>query len=166
MAYIKVKKKREYNELITIRSSVVYQVNKEEQDLQNPHLSGSTPHNLSSEPVHYVTGHNVKRRDWNAWDPTLISEGIFAAANIFSSLKLVYIFTINPHLGPLQISLGRMVHDILKFSVLILLVAFAFACGLNQLFWYYARMKKSECELKSHREDEYCAKDIHKHFSK
>jgi hypothetical protein len=123
-------------------------------------------HNLSSDPVTFSTGHNVKRRDWNAWDPTLISEGIFAAANIFSSLKLVYIFTINPHLGPLQISLGRMVHDILKFSVLILLVAFAFACGLNQLFWYYARMKKNECEQTLSVDDEYCAKDIHKHFSK
>ena len=58
-----------------------------------------------------------------------------------------------------------MVHDILKFSVLILLVAFAFACGLNQLFWYYARMKKAECESDTAM-DEYCAKDIHKHFSK
>jgi transient receptor potential cation channel subfamily C len=59
-----------------------------------------------------------------------------------------------------------MVHDILRFSVLIILVAFAFACGLNQLFWYYARMKKNECEQKLPGEDEYCAKDIHKHFSK
>lgn len=124
-------------------------------------------HNLSSDSNAVSTGHYVRRRDWNAWDPTLISEGIFAAANIFSSLKLVYIFTINPHLGPLQISLGRMVHDILKFSVLILLVAFAFACGLNQLFWYYARMKKSECDsLSKDEDDEYCSKDIHKHFSK
>jgi hypothetical protein len=64
-----------------------------------------------------------------------------------------------------------MVHDILKFSVLILLVAFAFACGLNQLFWYYARMKKNECDGKTSgdgktSDDEYCAKDIYKHFSK
>lgn len=59
-----------------------------------------------------------------------------------------------------------MVHDILKFSVLILLVVFAFACGLNQLFWYYARMKKDECKDKKNHDDEYCAKDIHKHFSK
>jgi transient receptor potential cation channel subfamily C len=58
-----------------------------------------------------------------------------------------------------------MVHDILKFSVLIILVAFAFACGLNQLFWYYARMKKSECEHDLSA-DEYCAKEIYKHFSK
>jgi hypothetical protein len=152
-------------------------VNREERDLQGKlgaahaaHAASgvhhtSHHHNLTSDPVSFSTGHNVRRRDWNAWDPTLISEGIFAAANIFSSLKLVYIFTINPHLGPLQISLGRMVHDILKFSVLILLVAFAFACGLNQLFWYYARMKKSECAFDTSG-DEYCAKEIYKHFSK
>ena len=54
------------------------------------------------------------REKWDPWDPTLISEGLFAAANIFSSLKLVYIFTIHPHLGPLQISIGRMIFDILK----------------------------------------------------
>ena len=108
----------------------------------------------------------MKRGDWPAWDPMLISEGIFAAANIFSSLKLVYIFTINPHLGPLQISLGRMVHDILKFSVLIILVAFGFACGLNQLFWYYARMKKKYCDIEENKAEEYCSKEIYKHFSK
>jgi hypothetical protein len=59
-----------------------------------------------------------------------------------------------------------MVHDILKFSVLIILVAFAFACGLNQLFWYYARMKKGECEKNPGDDDEYCKKEIYKHFSK
>jgi transient receptor potential cation channel subfamily C protein 4 len=44
----------------------------------------------------------------------VFSEGIFACANIFSALKIVYIFTINPHLGPLIISLGRMIFDIMK----------------------------------------------------
>ncbi|CAF4493895.1 unnamed protein product [Rotaria sp. Silwood1] len=163
-----------YVATIVLRVMAYIKVNQEERDLQNksipvpgPHNSSGVPHthnhNLTSDSD-ISTGHNVRRRDWNAWDPTLISEGIFAAANIFSSLKLVYIFTINSHLGPLQISLGRMVHDILKFSVLILLVAFAFACGLNQLFWYYARMKKNECEQEAGF-DEYCAKEIHKHFS-
>ncbi|CAF1024320.1 unnamed protein product [Adineta steineri] len=162
-----------YLATIVLRVMAFIKVNREERDLQgrlNSNNGSSNvhdirpPNNLSSEALSYSTGHNVRRRDWNAWDPTLISEGIFAAANIFSSLKLVYIFTINSHLGPLQISLGRMVTDILKFSVLILLVAFAFACGLNQLFWYYARMKKTECEQDT-TPDEYCLKEIHKHFS-
>ena len=45
------------------------------------------------------------RKHWDAYDPNLIAEGLFAAANIFSQLKLVYIFTVNPHLGPLQVKL-------------------------------------------------------------
>jgi hypothetical protein len=34
----------------------------------------------------------------------LFFQGLFAAANIFSSLKLVYIFSVNPYLGPLQVT--------------------------------------------------------------
>lgn len=63
------------------------------------------------------------------------AEGLFSAANIFSSLKLVYIFSVNPHLGPLQVSLSRMVMDIIKFFFLYVLVLFAFSSGLNQLLW-------------------------------
>ncbi|CAI4230702.1 unnamed protein product [Auanema sp. JU1783] len=88
----------------------------------------------------------IVRRDWDAFDPTLLSECVFATANIFSSLKLVHIFTVNPHLGPLKISLGRMVIDILKFFLVYALVLFAFACGLNQLMWYYSSMRQTECE--------------------
>ncbi|KAI1285513.1 Transient receptor potential-gamma protein [Halotydeus destructor] len=88
---------------------------------------------------------NLPRESWDAFDPILLAEGLFAAANIFSSLKLVYIFSVNPHLGPLQISLGRMVIDIIKFFSVYTLVCFAFACGMNQLLWYYAEMEKSVC---------------------
>ncbi|CAG5005968.1 unnamed protein product [Parnassius apollo] len=90
---------------------------------------------------------NQPREKWDAWDPMLLSEGLFSAANIFSSLKLVYIFSVNPHLGPLQVSLSRMVLDILKFFVLDILVIFAFSCGLNQLLWYYAEMEKKRCTI-------------------
>lgn len=40
-----------------------------------------------------------------------------------------------------------MVIDILKFFLVYCLVLFAFACGLNQLFWYYASMRQQECDL-------------------
>ncbi|XP_044730931.1 transient-receptor-potential-like protein [Chrysoperla carnea] len=87
----------------------------------------------------------IPRENWDAFDPQLIAEGLFAAANILSALKLVHLFSINPHLGPLQISLGRMVIDIVKFFFIYSLVLFAFACGLNQLLWYYAEMEKKKC---------------------
>ncbi|XP_037048011.1 transient receptor potential-gamma protein isoform X9 [Bradysia coprophila] len=88
---------------------------------------------------------DLPREKWDTWDPMLISEGLFSAANIFSSLKLVYIFSVNPHLGPLQVSLSRMVMDIMKFFFLYVLVLFAFSSGLNQLLWYYADLEKKKC---------------------
>ncbi|KAG8194405.1 hypothetical protein JTE90_011017 [Oedothorax gibbosus] len=87
----------------------------------------------------------IPREAWNAYDPMLIADGLFAAGNIFAALKLIHIFSINPYLGPLQISLGRMVIDIIKFFFIYALVLFAFACGLNQLLWYYADMEKQQC---------------------
>uniref|UniRef100_A0A1B6EER2 Transient receptor ion channel domain-containing protein n=1 Tax=Clastoptera arizonana TaxID=38151 RepID=A0A1B6EER2_9HEMI len=87
----------------------------------------------------------IPREQWDSFDPQLIAEGAFAAANILSALKLVHMFSINPHLGPLQISLGRMVIDIVKFFFIYSLVLFAFACGLNQLLWYFAELERRKC---------------------
>ncbi|CAB3403610.1 unnamed protein product [Caenorhabditis bovis] len=101
----------------------------------------------AADPTKLHVARHLARRDWDGWDPTLVSECFFATANIFSSLKLVHIFTVSPHLGPLKISLGRMVIDIVKFFLVYALVLFAFACGLNQLLWYYASMRHAECEL-------------------
>ncbi|XP_058806873.1 transient receptor potential protein isoform X3 [Phymastichus coffea] len=85
------------------------------------------------------------RDHWSDFEPMLLSEGAFGAAMIFSFLKLVHIFSVNPHLGPLQISLGRMIIDIIKFFFIYTLVLFAFGCGMNQLLWYYADLEKNKC---------------------
>lgn len=37
------------------------------------------------------------------WHPTLVAEAVFAIANIFSSIRLISLFTANSHLGPLQV---------------------------------------------------------------
>ncbi|KAA3678491.1 transient receptor potential cation channel subfamily C member 4 [Paragonimus westermani] len=88
----------------------------------------------------------VNRGHWDPFDPILIAECLFAGANIVSTLRLVYIFTISPQLGPLQISLGRMLYDIFKFFCVYLLVIVAFAFGLNQLFWFYANNRARDCK--------------------
>ncbi|XP_076315977.1 transient receptor potential protein-like isoform X2 [Tachypleus tridentatus] len=85
------------------------------------------------------------REKWHPYDPMLIAEGVFGAANIFSFLKTVHIFSVNHHLGPIQISLGRMIYDIMKFFFIYTLVLFAFGCGMNQMLWYYAEMDKNIC---------------------
>ncbi len=87
----------------------------------------------------------LDRSKWGAYDPVLVSESLFAIANIFATLKLVYVFTVSPQLGPLQISLGRMLNDIMKFFCVYILVLIAFAFGLNQLYWFYARERSNSC---------------------
>jgi hypothetical protein len=87
----------------------------------------------------------IPRGDWAALDPMLLSEGLFGAGMIASYLKLIHIFSINPYMGPLQVSLGKMIIDICKFLVLYMLVLFSFGCGLNQLLWYYADQEKQQC---------------------
>uniref|UniRef100_A0A9J8A625 Transient receptor potential cation channel, subfamily C, member 5a n=1 Tax=Cyprinus carpio carpio TaxID=630221 RepID=A0A9J8A625_CYPCA len=93
---------------------------------------------ISLKIVAYVKYNSSRpREEWEMWHPTLIAEALFAIANIFSSLRLISLFTANSHLGPLQISLGRMLLDILKFLFIYCLVLLAFANGLNQLYFYY-----------------------------
>uniref|UniRef100_A0A8V0X972 Transient receptor potential cation channel subfamily C member 4 n=1 Tax=Gallus gallus TaxID=9031 RepID=A0A8V0X972_CHICK len=87
----------------------------------------------------------VPRQSWDMWHPTLVAEALFAIANIFSSLRLISLFTANSHLGPLQISLGRMLLDILKFLFIYCLVLLAFANGLNQLYFYY-ETQETKCK--------------------
>uniref|UniRef100_A0A8C6ITH0 Uncharacterized protein n=1 Tax=Melopsittacus undulatus TaxID=13146 RepID=A0A8C6ITH0_MELUD len=82
--------------------------------------------------------------EWEMWHPTLIAEALFAISNILSSLRLISLFTANSHLGPLQISLGRMLLDILKFLFIYCLVLLAFANGLNQLYFYYETSASEE----------------------
>uniref|UniRef100_A0A672GUG2 Short transient receptor potential channel 4-like n=1 Tax=Salarias fasciatus TaxID=181472 RepID=A0A672GUG2_SALFA len=93
---------------------------------------------ISLKIVAYAKYSGYKQRsNWEMWHPTLVAEALFAIANIFSSLRLICLFTANSHLGPLQISLGRMLLDILKFLFIYCLVLLAFANGLNQLYFYY-----------------------------
>ena len=79
----------------------------------------------------------MSRKDWPKNEPTLISEGLFAVANVFSFSRIIYLFQANQHLGPLQISLGCMLIDIAKFLFIFFLILTSFACGMNQLYWYY-----------------------------
>ncbi|XP_026861974.2 short transient receptor potential channel 5a [Electrophorus electricus] len=100
---------------------------------------------ISLKIVAYIKYNSSRpREEWEMWHPTLIAEALFAIANIFSSLRLISLFTANSHLGPLQISLGRMLLDILKFLFIYCLVLLAFANGLNQLYFYYETQAADE----------------------
>lgn len=57
----------------------------------------------------YVTNNNgytlryVIRTHWNAYEPLLVSEALFAVGNVFSFARIIYLFQTNPYLGPLQV---------------------------------------------------------------
>ncbi|XP_050396877.2 short transient receptor potential channel 7 isoform X1 [Patella vulgata] len=89
---------------------------------------------------------NADRFYWDAFDPINLSEGLFAIANILSFARISYLLPANESLGPLQISLGRMLNDIAKFITLFVFVMVAFMIGLHNLFWYYSNHENLEIE--------------------
>ncbi|XP_077863793.1 short transient receptor potential channel 7-like [Saccoglossus kowalevskii] len=89
------------------------------------------------------------RKRWDAFDPVLISEGLFAMAKVLTFLRVIRITVVSMHVGPMQISLGRMMMDIVKFLMIFSLVWFAFSLGLNQLYWYYSFEMKLDCKVRN-----------------
>ncbi|XP_046582915.1 short transient receptor potential channel 3-like [Haliotis rubra] len=83
----------------------------------------------------------ASRFHWEANDPEIVSDVLFAIANVISFARTTYLMPAFEVLGPLQISLGRMIGDITRFMVLFTLVLFAFMVGLHNLYWYYGAQK-------------------------
>ncbi|XP_073530774.1 short transient receptor potential channel 1 isoform X1 [Phyllobates terribilis] len=77
---------------------------------------------------------NAERKNWDAFHPTLVAEGLFAFGNVLSYLRLFFMYTTSSILGPLQISMGQMLQDFGKFLGMFLLVLFSFTIGLTQLY--------------------------------
>ncbi len=55
-------------------------------------------------------------------DPEIVSDMLFAVANVMSIARTTYLMPAFEVLGPLQISLGRMLGDITRFLALFTLV--------------------------------------------
>jgi len=62
------------------------------------------------------------RFEWQPNDPEIVSDVLFAIANVLSIARTTYLMPAFEVLGPLQISLGRMIGDITRFLVLFTLV--------------------------------------------
>uniref|UniRef100_A0A8C6UV96 Short transient receptor potential channel 1 n=1 Tax=Neogobius melanostomus TaxID=47308 RepID=A0A8C6UV96_9GOBI len=58
---------------------------------------------------------DTERKNWDAFHPILVAEGLFAFANVLSYLRLFYMYTTSSILGPLQISMGQMLQEFGKF---------------------------------------------------
>ncbi|XP_047370932.1 short transient receptor potential channel 5-like [Vespa velutina] len=83
---------------------------------------------------------DLERKYWHKYDPTLIAEGVYCLATIMAFFRLMFLCQLNYHLGPLQLSLGKMIHDVTKFIVIFAIVLLAFTSGLSKLYQYYEDM--------------------------
>ncbi|XP_071959351.1 short transient receptor potential channel 7-like [Antedon mediterranea] len=115
---------------------VFTKVNRTKQLFMNdtcPEMSG-TDH-YDTEHIYYLSS---DRRLWDASDPTLIGEAMFAVANVLSFARVSFILPASEFLGPLQISLGRMLTDVVRFLIVFMVVFMAFFCATYNLYGYYA----------------------------
>nr|CAH8875482.1 unnamed protein product [Trichobilharzia regenti] len=77
---------------------------------------------------------------WAPDDPEYISDCLFALGNVLSFSRISYLMPAWELLGPLQISLARMVSDIIRFMALFTVMVIAFVVGLTNLYWYFANI--------------------------
>ncbi|CAL8364836.1 unnamed protein product [Lota lota] len=77
------------------------------------------------------------RDQWHQEDPQLIAEVLFAVTSMLSFTRLAYILPAQESLGTLQISIGKMIDDMMRFMFILMIIGTAFLCGLNNIYVPY-----------------------------
>ncbi|KAM4619979.1 short transient receptor potential channel 2-like [Polymixia lowei] len=77
------------------------------------------------------------REQWHQEDPQLIAEVLFAVTSMLSFTRLAYILPAQESLGTLQISIGKMIDDMMRFMFILMIIGTAFLCGINNVYVPY-----------------------------
>ena len=76
------------------------------------------------------------------WKPRksafIVADTIYASATVMAFCHLAHVFQVSSVLGPLQLSLYKMLKVVLKFLAIFLLLYIAFATGVVKIYTYYA----------------------------
>ena len=88
--------------------------------------------------IHKLDQERITRDQWSINDPRQISVGFLAWAYIFVFLQFLNVLRVSKVIGPLQISLSKMMLDTLQFLIIFSVILFAFSLALTELFWYYS----------------------------
>ncbi|XP_072029115.1 transient receptor potential-gamma protein-like [Amphiura filiformis] len=78
-------------------------------------------------------------------NPLILSEVFFAIATILSFLTIFRELVINFFVGPLRVSLGGMITDIIRFAIIFMFVWISFAMGMRQLYQSYNIVTALHC---------------------
>ncbi|XP_021098913.1 short transient receptor potential channel 2, partial [Heterocephalus glaber] len=79
----------------------------------------------------------AERSEWRTEDPQFLAEVLFAVTSMLSFTRLAYILPAHESLGTLQISIGRMIDDMIRFMFILMIILTAFLCGLNNIYVPY-----------------------------
>ncbi|XP_051048399.1 protein XNDC1N [Phodopus roborovskii] len=93
-----------------------------------------------STTCHYFT--TAERSEWRTEDPQFLAEVLFAVTSMLSFTRLAYILPAHESLGTLQISIGRMIDDMIRFMFILMIILTAFLCGLNNIYVPYQETEK------------------------
>ncbi|KAJ7996009.1 hypothetical protein DPEC_G00232630 [Dallia pectoralis] len=77
------------------------------------------------------------RQNWHQGDPQFIAELLFAVTSMLSFTRLAYILPAQESLGTLQISIGKMIDDMMRFMFILMIIGTAFLCGINNIYVPY-----------------------------
>ncbi|KAM9347988.1 short transient receptor potential channel 2-like [Symphorus nematophorus] len=91
-------------------------------------------HSATAECVYFT---QTVRDDWHQEDPQLIAEVLFAVTSMMSFTRLAYILPAHESLGTMQISIGKMIDDMMRFMFILMIIGTAFLCGINNVYVPY-----------------------------
>ncbi|VFV19333.1 short transient receptor potential [Lynx pardinus] len=84
----------------------------------------------------------TERSEWRTEDPQFLAEVLFAITSMLSFTRLAYILPAHESLGTLQISIGRMIDDMIRFMFILMIILTAFLCGLNNIYVPYQETER------------------------
>jgi hypothetical protein len=94
----------------------------------------------------YWVNDDLDRKYWHWADPQLVAEGLFAVATVMAHLRLLFLCQLNYYVGPMQVSLGKVLNDFGRFTTFLVIIMVAFTCGLGTLYGPYAGMVRKDPE--------------------
>ncbi|CAK8677543.1 unnamed protein product [Clavelina lepadiformis] len=98
----------------------------------------------------------IMRLNWKKDDERRISSALLGWAFVFLSLRLLRYVKVIPVLGVLQVSLGRMIVNVLQFIVIFIIVLLPFGLGMNEVFWYYKTPEVKEALCTDSADNDFC----------
>uniref|UniRef100_A0A8C5S627 Transient receptor ion channel domain-containing protein n=1 Tax=Laticauda laticaudata TaxID=8630 RepID=A0A8C5S627_LATLA len=94
----------------------------------------------STPECYYYT--QAKRLEWRTEDPQFMAEVLFAVTSMLSFTRLAYILPAHETLGTLQISIGKMIDDMIRFMFIMMIILTAFLCGMNNIYVHYQESER------------------------